>query len=1508
MNCSLNKLLTLMLLAAPLSFPYSQALAADSPELPSVSKRPLFLTESVSAMVMLVMGKDHTLFTEAYNDLTDLNGKDGLEASETRFTPSREYYGYFDPYKCYSYDKNQFTPSNFISGSLADTECGGKWSGNFLNYVTTSRIDALRKALYGGYRQDDPKASGAVLEASYVPADAHAWAKSYDPFDPKQDATFKISNFAPYSDSDKLFFARINTTATSIPAIRVLNLTKVKSKKWLKDADYEAMRPWQWAGSGTPVARTQLILPKGEIYQIKEACTGPWGNCKPNDFPNVTGGPDTYPADTLQELSVRVQVCADDQLRLQDKHNTESCIPYRVESKGKATITYKPAGILQAYAGTSQAEFGLITGSNSNNLQGGVLRRNVANFNSEVEADGRFSALKGIVNSLNSLKIDKFKSTSLINVGADGSRDPSWLYHSGYFYEECDERSTFSNGRCQNWGNPIGEMLSESLRYFYNRDAGPTEDFADSALSTEAWVDPYTTDAKKIKDLSISGKPRPYCTPAFNLLISNTSVSNDADQVQTAGTLGSWTTFADTIGNKEGLEGKSFFFGQYADKDTDKGIPNAKTLSTLSNVRGTTTEPTKEASYSSAGLAYAANTTNIFSGKKKPSTVKTMAVALAEPLPDIKIKVGAEDVTLVPFAKSVRKWDKGGAWQKDGQKNPIATEVKDGGIDPNGVTPTSTVIDFYVEEITPTSGRFTINYADNEQGGDYDSDMVATYSYSVAGDKLTIELTSESASGDIEQHAGYVLSGVSKEDDRLYLDIRDVPDCREDNKSIWGREGNTEFKFDTNQWGTISPNSKPMIPFYNINPTKKAECDQIQGKTQGGFTTSRTFTVKGDATAAGFLKSPLWYAARWGSYNSKPSATAGATRLVPDDVGKMESASGYFPVTNPANLVSNLNEALGGLPSPWYSLSAYTVSDYILTDNSLIFSAQLRENVWQGDLLARKLKSDGSLANAPEIAQWSASLQLSLVAHSSRNIYTGKTPFTADTLTAAQLQRLAENAGGGDLTSDNKTAYGKNLVNYLRGDDTYEKTAEPTSGITLRNRGTFDVNVNGTVKSAHSVLGDIVYSTPVYAKSGKGDPFVIVGANDGMAHIFDATSGNELYAYVPTPLLDGTGTNLGAYTHPGYQHESYVDGNISVKKMGDTTLAVGAMGFGARAIYALDVSDIKSLGSSTYQWEFTDKAMGYSRAAPALVKVKKDSSNVVIISNGYNAPAENGVNPKGTLFVLKASDGTKIKSLVTTEQSGLSEAAAVDSDGDGYTDLVYAGDLKGNLWKFDLSSTDESKWSTSKLFSSGQPITTRPTVGPHDNGGTMVYFGTGKYLEVGDNTLSTTQAVYGIWDKPGSSSTVTLDKLEKRTLKDDPVAHSREIVEKNSIDWTQKLGWYFELPALERVIANPQLVLGKLNVVTMIPTGSTEECELGGKGWLMQINGKAGQPWFDNTDQERKDSNIELGAIHSELNGYVATKDKTLKSGAATQGHTREKRNIENPSAPIGVGSWKQLY
>lgn len=135
----------------------------------------------------------------------------------------------------------------------------------------------------------------------------------------------------------------------------------------------------------TPVARTQLIRPtqKGAIYQIKEACekynNDDYGKCVPYDFPKLKGFKPPknnneskgYPDGTLEEFSVRVKVCADDKLRLQDKHNTESCVPYRVESKGNTTITYKP-GFCKPSAGTSQVEFGLITGSNSNNLQGGA--------------------------------------------------------------------------------------------------------------------------------------------------------------------------------------------------------------------------------------------------------------------------------------------------------------------------------------------------------------------------------------------------------------------------------------------------------------------------------------------------------------------------------------------------------------------------------------------------------------------------------------------------------------------------------------------------------------------------------------------------------------------------------------------------------------------------------------------------------------------------------------------------------------------------------------------------------------------------------------------------------------------------------------------------------------------------------------------------------------------------------------------------------------------------------
>ncbi|MEE4297721.1 MAG: hypothetical protein V2J20_14030, partial [Wenzhouxiangella sp.] len=135
-----------------------------------ISPVPLFEVVNPPPLNMLVMGRDHTLYYEAYNDASDLNGDGVLNVG---YEPDKvDYYGYFDSNLCYSYSSGEFSPS----GTAADKKCSSGWSGDFLNYVTTSRIDALRKVLYGGMRHEDSMTK-TVLERAYIPQDAHSWGK-----------------------------------------------------------------------------------------------------------------------------------------------------------------------------------------------------------------------------------------------------------------------------------------------------------------------------------------------------------------------------------------------------------------------------------------------------------------------------------------------------------------------------------------------------------------------------------------------------------------------------------------------------------------------------------------------------------------------------------------------------------------------------------------------------------------------------------------------------------------------------------------------------------------------------------------------------------------------------------------------------------------------------------------------------------------------------------------------------------------------------------------------------------------------------------------------------------------------------------------------------------------------------------------------------------------------------------------------------------------------------------
>ena len=158
----------------PLFFGLGVAAAA-----PTIPEHPLITSQSSIPLSMMVVGRDHTLFYEAYNDASDVDGDGTLD---TRFKPTITYYGLFDSGLCYAHsggsgDTGKFTPSA-QAGALGVCPGDSDWSGNWLNWATTSRIDALRKVFYGGHRDTDTTTE-TILRRAYIPQDAHSWAKEY---------------------------------------------------------------------------------------------------------------------------------------------------------------------------------------------------------------------------------------------------------------------------------------------------------------------------------------------------------------------------------------------------------------------------------------------------------------------------------------------------------------------------------------------------------------------------------------------------------------------------------------------------------------------------------------------------------------------------------------------------------------------------------------------------------------------------------------------------------------------------------------------------------------------------------------------------------------------------------------------------------------------------------------------------------------------------------------------------------------------------------------------------------------------------------------------------------------------------------------------------------------------------------------------------------------------------------------------------------------------------------
>lgn len=615
----------------------------------------------------------------------------------------------------------------------------------------------------------------------------------------------------------------------------------------------------------------------------------------------------------------------------------------------------------------------------------------------------------------------------------------------------------------------------------------------------------------------------------------------------------------------------------------------------------------------------------------------------------------------------------------------------------------------------------------------------------------------------------------------------------------------------------------------------------------------------------------------------------------------------FLSARDPEELILRLQQAIDDISSrnP-VSAAAVAVDTFNVISGGNVVQGKFDSSYWSGELYSYEIIGS-AVSPAPN---WEAHTLLDARDYTSRVIVTHNgssgIPFDfpsdytspgASDLDSTQINDLLHDAPFPVTTTDSaeiaaNQAYGEKLVRYLLGDHADEG----------RNVGEF------RPRNGHR-LGDIIHSSPVYV--GDPDPeayssssyqswandavpsgangrreMVYVGANDGALHAFDAETGEEVFAYFPKAVFkDEERWGLHWLANQAYEHRNYVDGELTVAEVFENidgtgkkwhTILVGAMRGGGRSIFAINVSNPNNLTTETgvagnILWEFSHEHLGFTFGKPTIAQMN-NGRWAVVFGNGYNP----GGDGKAKLFVKYLDKSSPsfdvVPSLTGTSPipgdivsggdcltagsncNGLSTPAVIDLGDGNIADRAYAGDVLGNLWAFDLSSTDSSAWGLAygslPLFQAksaanvAQPITTQPMVIQHPSErhsstapNTLIFFGTGQYMAESDPVSTGENSFYGIWDD-GTAITASRDSvLISQTVNEGALAgFDVRLLSDHPIDYTVNRGWYFDLPDTgERVIVNP-IVFGEVVFYTTMVPESNLCSSSAGYSWLMVHN------------------------------------------------------------------------